>query len=69
MLGFLLVNLVLAGALHRYVETPMMRRLGPPRRARVQTPPAIPAQRPSGPDGDAAPRRRSIEYAGRRHPA
>ncbi|MBM0237539.1 acyltransferase, partial [Micromonospora sp. ATA32] len=41
-LGFLLANLVLAGLLHRYVETPMMRRLGPPRRRPVAdaTPPA-----------------------------
>ncbi|MFJ6197836.1 acyltransferase family protein [Micromonospora sp. NPDC092111] len=31
-LGFLLVNLALAGALHRWVETPMMRRLSPRRR-------------------------------------
>ncbi|WP_107077895.1 acyltransferase, partial [Micromonospora sp. MH33] len=33
-LGFLLLNLLLAAALHRWVEMPMMRRLGPPRRAR-----------------------------------
>jgi peptidoglycan/LPS O-acetylase OafA/YrhL len=68
-LGFLVVNLVLAGALHRYVETPMMRRLGPPRRARARSAPAavVPAQ--VGPatarDGQARP----IEYAGRRDPA
>ncbi|SCG76669.1 acyltransferase family protein [Micromonospora inositola] len=67
-LGFLLVNLVLAGALHRYVETPMMRRLGPPRRARAQTLPTIPTQRPPGSAGGVAPRPRPIEYAGRRDP-
>ena len=32
--GFLVVNLVLAGMLHRWVETPMMRRFGPPRQPR-----------------------------------
>lgn len=32
--GFLLVNLLLAAALHRWVEMPMMRRLGPARRPR-----------------------------------
>ncbi|MFC5923479.1 acyltransferase family protein [Micromonospora vulcania] len=37
-LGFLVVNLVLAGLLHRYVETPLMRRLAPRR-------PAVPRQR------------------------
>ncbi|RKN35446.1 acyltransferase family protein [Micromonospora musae] len=42
-LGFLLLNLVLAGLLHRWVEMPMMRRLGP-RRAR---PPAAPAAAPA----------------------
>ncbi|MCM0677013.1 acyltransferase, partial [Micromonospora phytophila] len=38
-LGFLVVNLVLAGLLHRWVEMPMMRRLGPPRRAAAPRPP------------------------------
>ncbi|WFE64879.1 acyltransferase [Micromonospora sp. WMMD714] len=37
-LGFLVVNLALAAALHRWVETPMMRRLAPRRR-----PPPAPA--------------------------
>jgi peptidoglycan/LPS O-acetylase OafA/YrhL len=41
-LGFLLVNLVLAGLLHRFVETPMMRRLAPRRPARQV---AVPQQR------------------------
>ncbi|WP_319458430.1 acyltransferase [Micromonospora sp. RTP1Z1] len=68
-LGFLLVNLVLAGALHRYVETPMMRRLGPPRRARAQAVPAgvVPTQ--VGPAWAADRQARPIEYAGRRDPA
>ncbi|WP_410812037.1 acyltransferase family protein [Micromonospora sp. 067-2] len=41
-LGFLLVNLLLAGLLHRFVETPLMRRLAPRRPAR---PAAVPRQR------------------------
>ncbi|MFE9201855.1 acyltransferase family protein [Micromonospora sp. NPDC007230] len=60
-LGFLLGNLLLAAALHRWVETPMMRRLGPPRRARAQATPAAPVE-------VRVPRPRSIEYAGRRDP-
>ncbi|WP_309227229.1 acyltransferase family protein [Micromonospora thermarum] len=36
--GFLLVNLVFAALLHRYVETPLTRRLGPPRRPRPAAP-------------------------------
>ncbi|MEV4119892.1 acyltransferase [Micromonospora sp. NPDC049645] len=44
-LGFLLVNLVLAGLLHRFVETPMMRRLAPRRPAR---PAPVPRQRTAG---------------------
>ncbi|WP_406076563.1 acyltransferase family protein [Micromonospora sp. NBC_00858] len=44
-LGFLLVNLILAGLLHRFVETPMMRRLTPRRSAR---PAVIPRQRAGG---------------------
>jgi peptidoglycan/LPS O-acetylase OafA/YrhL len=40
--GFLLLNLVLAGVLYRLVEKPMMRILGPRRRPRaVQPPPRI----------------------------
>ncbi|GAA4566983.1 hypothetical protein GCM10023176_18210 [Micromonospora coerulea] len=77
-LAFLPLNLLLAAALHRWVETPMMRRLGPPRRARPQAAPvaaapvgprpaAVPAQ--PGPDAVRAPRRRPVEYAGRRDPA
>ncbi|MEV4544214.1 acyltransferase family protein [Micromonospora echinaurantiaca] len=53
-LGFLLLNLGLAGLLHRYVETPMMRRLAPrrPKRtvggpAAVAAPDPLPA--PAGP--------------------
>ncbi|MDZ5445367.1 acyltransferase [Micromonospora sp. 4G57] len=68
-LGFLVVNLVLAGALHRYVEMPMMRRLGPPRRARARSAPAAVTPAQVGPatarDGQVRP----IEYAGRRDPA
>ncbi|MFJ6154702.1 acyltransferase family protein [Micromonospora profundi] len=41
-LGFLVVSLILAGLLHRYVETPLMRRLAPRRPAR---PSAVPRQR------------------------
>ncbi|MEU8254510.1 acyltransferase [Micromonospora inaquosa] len=44
-LGFLVVNLILAGLLHRFVETPMMRRLAPRRPAR---PAAVPRQRAAG---------------------
>ncbi|WP_083673209.1 acyltransferase family protein [Micromonospora sp. CB01531] len=60
-LGFLLGNLLLAAALHRWVETPMMRRLGPPRRVRAHAAPAEPVE-------VRVPRPRSIEYAGRRDP-
>jgi peptidoglycan/LPS O-acetylase OafA/YrhL len=45
-IGFLLVNLGLAALLHRYVETPLTRRLGPPRRPRPQA--AVPQPRRSG---------------------
>ncbi|MEU4675484.1 acyltransferase [Micromonospora sp. NPDC023737] len=56
-LGLLLLNLALAGLLHRWVETPMMRRLGPRRtrpavadaRVRTQTRSAV-----TGPAPDAA---------------
>ncbi|MEV1147403.1 acyltransferase [Micromonospora sp. NPDC049799] len=63
--GFGLVNLVLAGLLHRFVETPMMRRLGPRRRS-APTPvgdredgavpgpsaaPSVPSARAAGDDG------------------
>ncbi|MCW3815027.1 acyltransferase [Micromonospora sp. DR5-3] len=64
-LGFLLVNLLLAAALHRWVEMPLMRRLGPRRRDR---PPAAPAVAPGEPVEVRVPRPRSIEYAGRRDP-
>ncbi|MGN9777474.1 acyltransferase family protein [Micromonospora sp. H33] len=72
--GFLLVNLVLAALLHRYVETPMMRRLGPPRRPRPAAPDAgsrAHAQ-PGRADQDAVPSQRAAEpdhpraYAGDR---
>ncbi|MDG4801868.1 acyltransferase [Micromonospora sp. WMMD980] len=65
-LGFLALTLALAAALHRWVEVPMMRRLGPPRRAHPESAaaaPGVPAPRPAA-DDDA----RSIEYAGRRRP-
>ncbi|MFU8849822.1 acyltransferase family protein [Micromonospora sp. SL1-18] len=60
-LAFLVVNLLLAAALHRWVETPMMRRLGPSRGPR---PPATPA----APVAVRVPRPRSVEYAGQRDP-
>nr|WP_204343092.1 acyltransferase [Micromonospora terminaliae] len=68
-LGFLLLNLLLAAALHRWVEMPMMRRLGPSRRARPARAAAAPA--PSVPAPRAAPdtATRPVEYAGRRDPA
>ncbi|MET8836476.1 acyltransferase [Micromonospora sp. NPDC004540] len=67
-LAFLLLNLLLAAALHRWVEMPLMRRLGPPRRARRAAATAGPA--PSVPAPRAAPATltRPVEYAGRRDP-
>ncbi|MEU1840616.1 acyltransferase family protein [Micromonospora chersina] len=67
-LGLLLLNLLLAAALHHGVEMPMMRRLGPPRRARPA--PSVPAPRPAPAAPVAAPATsaRSVEYAGRRDP-
>ncbi|MFG2108975.1 acyltransferase family protein [Micromonospora chersina] len=74
-LGLLLLNLLLAAALHHWVEMPLMRRLGPPRRARpaaatVAPAPSVPAPRPApaGPVAAPATPARSIEYAGRRGP-
>ncbi|MFI2711400.1 acyltransferase family protein [Micromonospora sp. NPDC018662] len=75
-LGFLVLTLALAAALHRWVEVPMMRRLGPSRRARrgataAAPTPGVPAPRPAADDAGAAPAGepdRSIEYAGRRRP-
>ncbi|SCG51139.1 Peptidoglycan/LPS O-acetylase OafA/YrhL, contains acyltransferase and SGNH-hydrolase domains [Micromonospora siamensis] len=83
-LGFLLVNLVLAGLLHRWVETPMMRRLAPPRRRPAVEPPTAPepavvpesAASAAAPPGAVArvPAQRSgdpdqpLTYAGRRDP-
>ncbi|MEH0823493.1 MULTISPECIES: acyltransferase family protein [unclassified Micromonospora] len=75
-LGFLAVNLVLAALLHRWVETPMMRRLAPRRRRPAPAPEpstldteppprATPAPRAAGTD---APAGRPIEYAGPRDP-
>jgi peptidoglycan/LPS O-acetylase OafA/YrhL len=52
-LGFLLVNLVLAGLLHRWVETPMMRRLAPRRPGRPSVVPRQRAAEPTGGDADA----------------
>jgi peptidoglycan/LPS O-acetylase OafA/YrhL len=49
-IGFLLLNLLLAGLLYRFVETPMMRLLGP--RRRPKTPP--PTRPPSSPSSPAA---------------
>ncbi|MET7836821.1 acyltransferase [Micromonospora sediminicola] len=67
-LGFLLLNLALAAALHRWVEVPMMRRLGPrrPRPTSAAAAPArsVPAPRSPADGGTPTP----IEYAGRRHP-
>ncbi|MFI6330227.1 acyltransferase family protein [Micromonospora chersina] len=67
-LGLLLLNLLLAAALHHGVEMPLMRRLGPPRRARPAAATAAPA--PSVPAPRAAPAipARSVEYAGRGDP-
>ncbi|MFF4892777.1 acyltransferase family protein [Micromonospora chersina] len=74
-LGLLLLNLLLAAALHHGVEMPMMRRLGPPRRARpapatAAPAPSVPAPRPApaGPVAAPATSARSVEYAGRRDP-
>ncbi|SCF29048.1 acyltransferase family protein [Micromonospora mirobrigensis] len=74
-LGFLLVNLVLAGLLHRWVETPMMRRLAPPRRRPAVGSPTAP-EPAAAPPGSAArvPAPRSgdpdqpLAYVGRRDP-
>ncbi|WP_446213678.1 acyltransferase family protein [Micromonospora sp. IBSANI012] len=78
-LGFLAVNLVLAALLHRWVETPMMRRLAPRRRPRpAPTPdpstldaPVAPASQPTPAPraaADGTPAGRPIEYAGPRDP-
>ncbi|MEV0427349.1 acyltransferase [Micromonospora sp. NPDC050495] len=73
-LGFLLLTLLLAAALHRWVELPMMRRLGPTRRGRrpaaAAPAPSVPAPRSAaaGPAEDPATPGRPIEYAGRRDP-
>ncbi|MFI1197128.1 acyltransferase family protein [Micromonospora sp. NPDC020750] len=52
--GFLLVNLGLAALLHRWVEMPLTRRLGPPRRPRPPAPGGgtVPGD-PAGPPGPA----------------
>ncbi|WBC15067.1 acyltransferase [Micromonospora sp. WMMA1998] len=67
-LGFLLLNLALAAALHRWVEVPMMRRLGPrrprPTPAAAAPAPSVPAPRSPADGGTPTP----IEYAGRRRP-
>ncbi|MEU6074148.1 acyltransferase [Micromonospora sp. NPDC047074] len=54
-LGFLLVNLVLAGLVHRYVETPMMRLLTPRRPARATPPGADAVGEQPGDRGPGAP--------------
>ncbi|MBQ0897165.1 acyltransferase [Micromonospora sp. U56] len=64
-LGFLAVNLVLAALLHRWVETPMMRRLAPRRRPRP-APSALDAE--AAPTPRPTPAGRPIEYAGPRDP-
>ncbi|MFR9776451.1 acyltransferase family protein [Micromonospora sp. MS34] len=68
-IGFLLVNLLLAAALHRWVELPMTRRLGPPRRAGARATPAPSVPAPAGPVEARATLPRSVEYAGPRDPA
>ncbi|SBT67650.1 Peptidoglycan/LPS O-acetylase OafA/YrhL, contains acyltransferase and SGNH-hydrolase domains [Micromonospora sediminicola] len=67
-LGFLLLNLALAAALHRWVEVPMMRRLGPrrPRPTPAAAAPARSVPAPRSPADAGAPT--PIEYAGRRGP-
>lgn len=59
-LGFLVLNLALAGLLHRWVETPMMRRLGP-RRPRPPAATAAAGVEPGaagpGPEAAAGPAR------------
>ncbi|RKN45435.1 acyltransferase family protein [Micromonospora endolithica] len=72
-LGFLLLTLLLAAALHRWVELPMMRRLGPSGRTRPPAPtaPASPASvvpEDSAPARVPTPRDGHVEYAGRRDP-
>ncbi|WP_431925281.1 acyltransferase family protein [Micromonospora wenchangensis] len=76
-LGFLVLNLALAAALHRFVETPMMRRLAPRRRTTPATPAAAsgapgaggPAVVPGPRGADGGPRGdRPVEYAGPRDP-
>lgn len=67
-LAFLLLNLLLAAALHRWVEMPMMRRLGPPRRARRAPATAAPAPRVPAPRTAPDAPTRPVEYAGRRDP-
>lgn len=69
--GFLLLNLFLAGLLHRYVETPMMRRLAPSRRHRPTAPVDGRPPRPAtGDDLAVHPLHgavgRPVEYASRR---
>ncbi|WBB69901.1 acyltransferase family protein [Micromonospora sp. WMMD812] len=59
-LGFLLLNLLLAGVLHRYVETPMMRRLAPRRSRPTGGPGTVPlgtAGPPAGSGESATPAR------------
>ncbi|WP_326560385.1 acyltransferase family protein [Micromonospora sp. NBC_01796] len=48
-IGFLLLNLVLAGLLYRFVETPTMRLLGPRRRPPSTSPPPARVPRQPGP--------------------
>ncbi|MGV9979597.1 acyltransferase family protein [Micromonospora wenchangensis] len=53
-LGFLVLNLALAAALHRFVETPMMRRLAPRRRNPAATSAAAPSDADAPVPGVAA---------------
>ncbi|MFG1951446.1 acyltransferase family protein [Micromonospora sp. NPDC048830] len=70
-IGFLLVNLGLAALLHRFVEVPLTRRLGPARRPRRPRPPAAEptvappsaAEATVAPPTVPAPRGRPREYA------
>ncbi|MEW2375033.1 acyltransferase [Micromonospora sp. NPDC047812] len=76
-LGFLLVNLALAGLLHRVVETPMMRLLTPRRPARAMprdggdagTHSGGPGATPPGERGNAVPRPRAADPRDDHRPA
>jgi peptidoglycan/LPS O-acetylase OafA/YrhL len=67
-LAFLLLNLLLAAARHRWVEMPLMRGLGPPRQARRAPAAAAPAPRVPAPRAASDIPAITVEYAGRRDP-